>query len=85
MIRSIEARPNKTEEAMEQTRKAHIVEVVLGFVFAVGIVFSLRLVQFSGAAVTGAPRPDQALRNYQNRIHATEVMLETGRLEASGS
>ncbi len=70
---------------MEQVRRARIVEVVLGFVFVVGIVFSLRLVQFSGAALTGAPHPDQALRNYQNRIHATEVMLETGRLEVSGS
>ncbi len=70
---------------MEQVRRARIVEVVLGFVFVVGIVFSLRLVQFSGTAFTGAPHPDQALRNYQNRIHATEVMLETGRLEVSGS
>jgi hypothetical protein len=70
---------------MEQIRKARVVEVVLGFVFVVGVVFSLRLVQFGGAALSGVPHPDQALRNYQNRIHATEVMLETGRLEVSGS
>jgi hypothetical protein len=70
---------------MEQIRKARVVEVVLGFVFLVGIVFSLRLVQFSGTAIVGVPHADQALRNYQNRIHATEVMLETGHLEVSGS
>jgi hypothetical protein len=89
MIRNTEdtevKRPNHTEVVMEQVRNGRIVEVVLGFVFVVGIVFSLRLVQFSGAAIAGAPSPDQALRNYQNRIHATEVMLETGRLEVSGS
>ncbi len=69
---------------MEQVRKAHIVEVLLGCVLVVGVIFTLRTVQFSGSAFTG-PRVDQALRNYQNRINATRVMLETGRLEVSGS
>ncbi len=69
---------------MEQVRKARIVEVLLGFVFVVGIAFTLRTVQFGGSAFNG-PKVDQALKNYQDRINATQVMLETGRLEVSGS
>ncbi len=69
---------------MERIRKARIVEVLLGFVMVVGTVFTLRLVQFSDSAFAGV-HPDQAIRNYRNRIHATEVMLETGRLTNSGS
>ena len=70
---------------MEQVRKTRIVEVLFGFVFLVGIAFSLRLVQFSDSAFGCVPHADQALQNYRNRIHATQVMLETGRLEARGS
>ncbi len=69
---------------MESVRKARIVEVLLGFVFVVGIAFTLRTVQFSGSAFNG-PKVDQTLQNYRNRISATQVMLETGRLEVSGS
>ena len=69
---------------MESVRKARIVEVLLGFVMVVGVFFTLRTVQFSASAFAG-PKVGQALENYQNRMHATQVLLETGRLENSGS
>jgi hypothetical protein len=88
MIRNTEnsetKRPNNMEAAMESVRKARIVEVLLGFVMLVGVFFTLRTVQFSTSAFAG-PKVGQALENYESRMHATQVLLETGRLENSGS
>ena len=41
--------------------------MLLGFVFVVGIAFTLRTVQFGGSAFNG-PKVDQALKNYQDRM-----------------
>ncbi len=88
MIRNTQRSANETannmEVAMEQVRKARNVEVLLGFAFVVGVVFTLRTVQFSGSAFAG-PKAEQALRTYQNRMQTTRALLETGRLEVSGS
>ena len=88
MIRNTEnsetKRPDNMEAAMESVRKGRIVEVLLGFVMVVGVFFTLRTVEFSASAFAG-PKVEQALETYQNRMHATQVLLKTGRLEVSGS
>ncbi len=61
---------------MEQVYKARIAEVVVGLVLVVVAVVTLGSAQV---------RPSAALRNYQNRIRATQTLLETGRLDLGGT
>ena len=70
---------------MHQFRAGRIVEALLGCVFVVGTVFTLRMVQFSDSAFKGAPPLGPALQNYESRIRATQVLFETGRLDESGN
>ena len=60
---------------MEKIRKARIAEVVVGLALVVVAVVAL-----SSAQV----RPSPALRNYQNRIRATQILLEAERLDLGG-
>ena len=61
---------------MERILKARIAEAVVGLVLLVVAVVTLTSAQV---------RPSAALRNYQNRIRATQTLLETGRLDIDGS
>jgi hypothetical protein len=48
-------------------------------------VVGLRTTHVNGIGVRVIARPGSAAENYENRIHATNVMLESGRLETSGN
>ncbi len=70
---------------MEQAGKTRIARILLGLVLVVVAVVTLRSAQVSETVLDGGLRPGPELRNYQNRIRATQTLLETGRLEVSGS
>ncbi len=68
---------------MKQLGRTRIVKALVGYAIVVAAVVALRGAQVNGINVGIGPSP--ALRNYQNRINATQKLLETGRLEVSGS
>jgi hypothetical protein len=68
---------------MKRIGKARIAKALVGYAAVVVAVVGLRSAQVHGLNVGLGPSP--ALRNYQNRIQATRVLLETGRLDVSGN
>ena len=70
---------------MGQTNKARIIEVLLGLVLVMVAVVTLRSAQVTDSVLEGGTQLRPALRTYRNRMQATQTLLETGRLEVSGS
>ncbi len=70
---------------MERINKARTAKVLLRFALVVVAVVGLRTIQVSGVVLDSGLRPSPALRNYQNRIRATQTMIETGRLVLDGT
>lgn len=70
---------------MERINKARTAKVLLRFALVVVAVVGLRTIQVSGVVLDSRLRPSPALRNYQNRIRATQTMIETGRLVLDGT
>ena len=70
---------------MTQIHRSQIAKAVLGYLVVVVAVVGLRSSEVRGVAIRAGLRPSPALRCYQNRIRATQTLLETGRLELDGS
>jgi hypothetical protein len=59
-------------------------ELLLGIGLIVGSVMLLRARQVSVRMPEQSIRPEEAARTYQDRIHATDVLLREGRLDSDG-
>jgi len=68
---------------MPKARGARIVQLLLGCALIVGSVLMLRLHQSSVRVGGVALQPSRAVQTYQQRVRATQILLETDRLELS--
>ena len=75
----------KEEDTVKQIRKTQIAKALVGYAVLVVAVVGLRTTHVNGIGVRVIARPGSAAENYENRIHTTNVMLESGRLETSGN
>lgn len=69
---------------MLRNSAAMVVEVLLGCALLIGSVVFLRLRQADLASMLPTIDSSQAVRIYQQRIQATDIMLQQDRLEQDG-
>ena len=70
---------------MKQNHTARTVKALVGYAVLVVAVVGLRSAHVNGLGIHVGARPGSAAETYQNRIHATQVMLESGRLEVGSN
>ena len=65
---------------MPKARGGRIVQLLLGCVLIVGSVLMLRLHQFSVRVGGVSLQPSRAVQTYQQRVRATQILLESDQL-----